>query len=189
MHRFATAIRALARPALPALSAFAVATSAVAAPHDGLQVRFTLHDEVYLAAAPDALAAEVPKAEIECLATAIYFEARSEPVPGQEAVAQVILNRKASDTWPDTICGVVFQNAHRRNACQFSFACDGQPDVPRERKAWQRAKEIAGKILFDRDVPAPVLTATHYHADYVRPYWASSMKRLSKIGRHIFYRG
>jgi spore germination cell wall hydrolase CwlJ-like protein len=127
--------------------------------------------------------------ELTCLAKAVYFEARGEPERGQTAVAKVILNRVESEKYPDTICGVVYQNAERRNACQFSFACDGVPDVAKEQKAWQRAQSIAVETLQGRNVPGPVLTATHYHADYVHPYWANKLERLSKIGSHIFYRG
>nr|WP_223477120.1 cell wall hydrolase [Oricola indica] len=131
----------------------------------------------------------VPKSELACLATAIYFEARGEPERGQKAVAQVILNRVASKAYPKTICGVVYQNAKRRNACQFSFACDGRPDIAKEKKAWSRAKSIASDIVKGRGTPGATLSATHYHADYVSPRWARKMKRLSKIGNHIFYRG
>lgn len=131
----------------------------------------------------------VSGAERACLAKAIYFEARGEPVRGQMAVAQVILNRVESERYPDTICGVVYQNSNRRNACQFSFACDGSPDVTREKTAWRKAQTVASDILSGKGDTGATVTATHYHADYVRPRWASKMERLSKIGRHIFYRG
>lgn len=127
--------------------------------------------------------------DLKCLATAVYFEARGEPKSGQEAVARVILNRVDSDAYPDTVCGVVYQNHTRRNACQFSFACDGQSDVIRESKAWARAKEAARSAVVGDGVPALVRTATHYHAVYVHPRWAKKLTRLSKIGRHVFYRG
>ncbi|BAT58278.1 spore cortex-lytic enzyme precursor [Variibacter gotjawalensis] len=127
------------------------------------------------------------KAE-KCLATAIYFEARSEPVRGQVAVAQVIINRAFSGYYPDDICGVVYQNKHRHLSCQFTFACDGIPDVVTEPEHWARAQRIAtasldGKVWLD-----DVGLATHYHASYVYPYWVRSMRKLKKIGLHTFYR-
>ena len=129
----------------------------------------------------------IGEAEKKCLATAIYFEARSEPKAGQTAVAQVILNRVEAQTYPDTICGVVYQNKEKRNACQFSFACDGKPDLPRDTQAWKRAQEVGSNVLEGRDLLTGIEAATHYHADYVSPYWAPKMRRLSKVGRHIFY--
>lgn len=125
--------------------------------------------------------------ERECLATAIYFEARGEPTGGQAAVAQVILNRAQSGDYPNTVCGVVYQGQHRRNACQFSFACDGKPDRIREKKAWAVATRIANEVADGVKRVADLRTATHYHATYVSPYWASAMRRLTRIGRHIFY--
>jgi spore germination cell wall hydrolase CwlJ-like protein len=125
--------------------------------------------------------------ERTCLATAIYFEARGEPTGGQAAVAQVILNRARSGNYPSTVCGVVYQGQDRRNACQFSFACDGKPDRIRERKAWAVAQRIANEVADGRKRVADLGNATHYHATYVSPYWASAMRRLTKIGRHVFY--
>ena len=127
--------------------------------------------------------------EKNCLARAIYFEARSEPEAGQIAVANVILNRVKSKTYPDTICGVVYDGAHRLNSCQFSFACDGKKDAPRSAKQWTKAKKLASRALAGDAYVRVVSTATHYHADYVNPSWSGSMKRLIKIGRHIFYNG
>lgn len=126
--------------------------------------------------------------EQKCLAEGIYFEARGESVKGQAAVAQVILNRVRNPHYPDTICGVVYQNEDWRNRCQFSFACDRIPDIIASPRHWKIAKEIAmavtaGKIWF-KDVGS----ATHYHATYVRPAWGPTMKRVEKIGKHIFYR-
>jgi hypothetical protein len=128
-------------------------------------------------------------AEHQCLARAIYFEARSESEIGRLAVARVILNRVNSPFYPDSICGVVYQNAERRDSCQFSFACDGLSDRPRRGKAWERSKTLATRaIAGDGEVQA-IATATHYHADYVLPKWSGAMTRLVKIGRHIFYSG
>jgi spore germination cell wall hydrolase CwlJ-like protein len=127
-----------------------------------------------------------------CLARAVYFEARSESTLGQLAVATVILNRvKASDN-SASVCGVVYKGANRLNACQFSFACDGKPDVPDDVAAWNTALNITTLALTtDEEIPDQqmqvVANATFYHADYVDPYWSKSMHRLTKIGRHIFY--
>lgn len=125
--------------------------------------------------------------EQRCLAAGIYFEARGEPVRGQAAVAQVILNRVRNPSYPNTICGVVYQNKTWRNRCQFSFACDGIRDRVKSPKLWNQSEEVAlattaGKIWFKE-----VGSSTHYHATYVRPKWAKSMRRVGKIGLHIFY--
>lgn len=131
--------------------------------------------------------ADYDKAE-KCLAQAVYFEARDEPVRGQQAVAQVVLNRVFSPYYPKDVCSVVYQNAQRHLACQFTFACDGKPEAIRERGAWARANRIAKQAL-DAKVWLPdVAKATHYHATYVRPNWISDMKLLVKTGMHIFYR-
>ncbi len=131
--------------------------------------------------------AEYDKAE-KCLAQAIYFEARAEPVRGQQAVAQVVLNRVFSPYYPKDVCSVVYQNAHRHLSCQFTFACDGKPEAIRERGAWARANRIAKQAL-DAKVWLPeVAKATHYHATYVKPDWIRDMKMLVKTGVHIFYR-
>jgi spore germination cell wall hydrolase CwlJ-like protein len=128
--------------------------------------------------------------ETKCLAEAIYFEARSEPEKGQIAVAQVVLNRVKNPSYPDTICGVVYQNADNRNACQFSFTCDGMPEAISEPDAWATSLGLAKKILADEKSMylADVGASTHYHATYVRPDWAGEMQRLQKIGTHIFYK-
>lgn len=125
-----------------------------------------------------------------CLATGIYFEARGESYRGQVAVAQVIMNRVAHQNYPNTICGVVYQNQHRRNACQFSFACDGKTNVNRttEVAAWSLAQEITQTVLNQEIYLPEVADATHYHATYVRPHWARNMTRLTQIGLHVFYR-
>ena len=126
-------------------------------------------------------------AEENCLARAVYFEARSESDLGQLAVAKVILNRTKAPNYPKSICGVVYQGTHRRNSCQFSFACDGLPDDVRQPGAWAHSKMIAQKAISGDQSLRAIGTATNYHADYVNPRWAKSMKRLIKIGHHIFY--
>lgn len=132
-------------------------------------------------------ARRVRLAEENCLARAIYFEARSETELGQLAVAKVILNRVRDPNYPNTICGVVYQGSGRRNSCQFSFACDGLPDDVKQPTAWANSKRVALKALAGNQSIGAVGTATNYHADYVNPKWAKSMKRLIKIGHHIFY--
>src|SRR5882672_5926719 len=124
----------------------------------------------------------------KCLAEAVYFEARGEAVRGQIAVAQVVLNRAFSGKYPDTVCGVVYQNKHRHLACQFTFACDNNKDVVREPDMWERAQKIA-KAMLDGQLWLPeVDRSTHYHAYWVRPSWVSEMKRMYKFGVHTFYR-
>jgi len=122
-----------------------------------------------------------------CLAEALYFEARGETHDGQRAVAEVILNRVDSRTYPNTICQVVGQGAHRRNACQFSYNCDGRPELIAEPRAYERAVEIAKQMVDAKKRP---LTdgATHYHSVTVMPRWAGNLTRTTKIGTHIFYR-
>jgi spore germination cell wall hydrolase CwlJ-like protein len=127
------------------------------------------------------------KAE-KCLAEGVYFEARGESALGQVAVAQVILNRAFSGKYPDSVCGVVYQNAHRHLACQFTFACDGIRDVIREPDMWERAKKIAAEMLDGKLWLPEVGKATHYHATYVHPGWVREMKKMHKVGVHIFYR-
>ncbi len=127
-------------------------------------------------------------AEENCLARAVYFEARSETELGQMAVAKVILNRTRTEGFPKTICGVVYQGSNRRNSCQFSFACDGLPDDVRQPAAWTQSRRIAQKaIAGDTQMGKVMNGATNYHADYVKPKWSKTMRRLVKIGRHIFY--
>ena len=125
--------------------------------------------------------------EPRCLAEAVYFEARGERRDGQVAVAQVVMNRVRNPAYPDTICGVVYQNKSKRNACQFSFACDGIRDVVREGPAWTRAKAVAHDVTYGGAWLDEVGTATHYHATYVRPRWAGIFKKKAKIGLHVFY--
>lgn len=128
------------------------------------------------------------KKENKCLATGIYFEARGESWFGQRAVAEVILNRVASPDYPDTICGVVFEGAWRSTGCQFSFACDGISDRPRDRVAYKKAERVAKYAAMGfGQVPVLGRHVTHYHADYVNPYWAQQLHKVRKIGSHIFY--
>jgi spore germination cell wall hydrolase CwlJ-like protein len=127
--------------------------------------------------------------QAQCLARAIYFEARSESLDGQFAIARVVLNRTESGRYPDSICRVVYQNAHLNDRCQFSFACDGLPDEPTDSVAWAMALGMAAALVRTEDplLPAELLRSTHYHADYVRPHWAPQLAMTGAVGRHIFY--
>ncbi|XSG81038.1 MAG: cell wall hydrolase [Methyloligella sp. ZOD6] len=131
--------------------------------------------------------AEFRARERRCLATAIYFEARGEPVRGQLAVAQVVMNRVRSPKFPDTVCGVVYQGQFKRG-CQFSFTCDGKSDQPDEDDEWTLAQDLAKQVTSDEVWLPEVDYSTFYHANYVRPRWARSMNKIDKIGAHIFYK-
>ena len=126
--------------------------------------------------------------EQACLANAIYFEARGESTRGQAAVAQVVLNRVRNPAYPATICGVVYQNEQWKNRCQFSFACDGVKDRILSPWHYKRAKDIAMAVTAGKIFIPEVGSSTHYYAQYVSPGWARTMKKMTKIGLHIFYR-
>ncbi|MCF8478428.1 MAG: cell wall hydrolase, partial [Pseudolabrys sp.] len=132
-------------------------------------------------------AKERGKAE-KCLSNAIYYEARGEQVRGQIAVAQVVLNRVFSPFYPNNVCDVVYQNANRHLSCQFTFACDGIPDVVTEPDAWVRAQRIAKDTLDGKLWMPEVAKSTHYHAYWVHPSWVGEMKKMYKLGVHTFYR-
>ncbi len=124
---------------------------------------------------------------LQCMTMAIYYEARSEANVGQRAVAQVVLNRVAHPTYPNSVCGVVFQGSERRTGCQFSFTCDGSLAKRPNRIFWDRARGVAASALAG-NVYAPVGYATHYHTLAVNPYWAPSLQTVGVIGFHRFYR-
>jgi spore germination cell wall hydrolase CwlJ-like protein len=127
--------------------------------------------------------------ERNCLATAVYFEARGESVVGQKAVAEVVVARTRVPGRPRTICGVVYEGSHRKTGCQFSFTCDGVADKVRDRHAWRQAMLVAANVMRTGGKVNPVAGgATFYHADYVNPPWASRMIKVAEIGTHIFYR-
>ena len=121
---------------------------------------------------------------LTCLALNVYFEARSEPIIAQFAVAQVTMNRVKSAQYPDNVCDVVWDNR------QFSWTQDGKSDKPKEKAAWERAQWVAKTTLEDSDNSIDVVPwdTVHYHADYVKPYWVTACTRITQIGRHIFYR-
>lgn len=131
--------------------------------------------------------AEARRRALECLTTAIYYEAAREPLDGQRAVAQVVLNRVRHPAFPDSVCGVVFEGSTRVTGCQFTFTCDGSIGRGPEAALWARARQVASAALAGH-VHAPVGHATHYHANYVLPYWASSLAKAGVEGAHIFYR-
>ena len=128
-----------------------------------------------------------PAAALDCLTSAVYYEAASESDDGERAVAQVVLNRVRHPAFPASVCGVVYQGAERTTGCQFTFACDGALLRTPSAAGWRRARRIAGEAL-QGHVFKPVGNATHYHANWVVPYWASSLNRAATIGVHIFYR-
>jgi hypothetical protein len=125
---------------------------------------------------------------LECLAAAVYHEARSEGLQGQRAVAQVVLNRARHYAYPSSICGVVYQGPFRAGGgCQFTFTCDGSARRPRDAAAWARAEDVA-KAALGGYVEESVGWATHYHSDYVSPSWGPKLVRVGVLGNHIFYR-
>lgn len=124
---------------------------------------------------------------LQCLSMAVYYEAASESYAGQEAVAQVVLNRVAHPAYPASVCGVVFQGSERSTGCQFTFTCDGSLARKPSRQGWARAQSIALAALAG-EVYKPVGLATHYHTNYVNPYWAGNLDFVSTIGAHRFYR-
>lgn len=139
------------------------------------------------AAELDDLRSPRGNAQWQCLTEALYFEARGEPIAGQYAVAEVILNRVDADNYPDTICGVITQGTGRQFACQFTYTCDGRSEEMTDEAAMHRLGHIA-RIMID-DAPRDLTAgATHYHADWVNPRWASVYPQTAAIGIHQFYR-
>jgi N-acetylmuramoyl-L-alanine amidase len=131
--------------------------------------------------------AEISKRETYCLAQNIFFEARSESLASQAMIAEVTLNRVASKHFPNTVCDVVWQRK------QFSWTHDGKHDDPTrmsflDREAWKEIYKAAKLIINNAEGYLPKTGATHYHADYVQPYWTSEMKYLGKVGSHLFYK-
>lgn len=124
---------------------------------------------------------------LQCLTAAIYYEAAMEPDAGQQAVAQVVLNRMMHPSYPNTVCGVVYQGSERISGCQFTFSCDGAMARAPSPVYWARARRVAERALSGY-VYRPVGTATHYHTTEVSPYWAPSLDFIGTIGAHRFYR-
>ena len=125
--------------------------------------------------------------QMRCLGEAIYFEARSEPEAGQAAVAQVVLNRVRSGIFPTNVCAVVYQDRNHPFACQFSFACEGKSLRIEEPAAWASATRIAQAVVSGANYNPKLVEALNYHANYVYPFWAPSLRRVDRIGAHIFY--
>jgi Cell Wall Hydrolase len=125
--------------------------------------------------------------QMRCLAEAIYFESRSEPEEGQAAVAQVVLNRVRSGIYPTTVCGVVYQDRNRPFACQFTFACEGKSLRIEEPGPWAVATRIAQEVVSGANYNPKVGEAVNYHANYVSPFWVGYLRRVDRIGAHIFY--
>lgn len=124
---------------------------------------------------------------LQCLASAAYYEAGNQDEDGERAVAQVVLNRVRHPAFPNSVCGVVYEGSTRPTGCQFTFTCDGslarQPDADGWRRAWKVAEDALSGYVY-----GPVGWATHYHANYVVPTWASSMAKNAIVGAQIFYR-
>jgi spore germination cell wall hydrolase CwlJ-like protein len=162
------------------------------APADALTINrsIPLADSPNPAAKPFALrgADEATRARaLECLTSAVYYEAGNETADGQRAVAQVVLNRVRHPAFPASVCDVVYQGSTRETGCQFTFTCDGSLARRPSADGWARARKIAEAALAGA-VFAPAGWATHYHANYVVPYWASSLAKNAIVGAHIFYR-
>ncbi|MGB3739325.1 MAG: cell wall hydrolase [Pontixanthobacter sp.] len=126
------------------------------------------------------------KTAVDCLTAAVYYEGGNETVQGKRAIAQVILNRVRHPAFPQSICGVIYQGSERRTGCQFTFTCDGSLTRKPARASWDRARIVAVAAIEGLVEPA-VGMATHYHANYVVPYWASSLDKIAAIDTHIFY--
>ena len=124
--------------------------------------------------------------ELKCLSEALYFESRGEQLEGQIAVADVIINRKNSKDFPNTICRVVSEGSHKRNACQFSYNCDGKLELIYDKRAYRRITKLSS-IILNGSFADITGGATFFHASEVNPSWAKKFRKTKKIGRHIFY--
>ena len=130
--------------------------------------------------------------DIHCLAEVVYFEARGEEFIGQLAVAVVVMNRVKSDEYPDNVCDVAHQGLYHKNGvpvrhkCSFSYWCDGKKEIITDMDAWLRAVAVTQMVLSGITLES-VSDATHYHANYVNPFWSKDAELLDQIGRHKFY--
>ncbi len=140
------------------------------------------YDRAWLAGQPQASGG----AQWRCLTEALYFEARGEDVRGQFAVAEVILNRVDSRAFPDTVCAVVKQGTGRKWECQFTYTCDGRPEVVRDRATWARTGQIA-RLALDGAPRELTHGALYYHTRAVAPSWSRRFFRTASIGAHYFY--
>lgn len=142
-----------------------------------------VYNEAFLASLPVASG----DAQWQCLAEALYFEARGESVEGQFAVGEVILNRVDSANYPGSLCGVINQGTGRKFACQFSYTCDGNPTIVRDRDAWEQVGKVA-RVLLDGTPRDLTDGATHFHTHAVSPSWSRRFTQTAEIGAHLFYR-
>ena len=131
--------------------------------------------------------AAAQKKDVNCMAMAIYYEARSESLSGQLAVAQVVLNRVKHSAYPDNICDVVFEGSERITGCQFTFTCDGSMAVLPRQAGWKRSRKAAIHAMLGMS-DITIGRATHYHTTAIQPYWSSTLLRTANIGTHVFYR-
>jgi hypothetical protein len=189
-HRLASG-QALMRVSLPeTIARDSQLDPAEAARLKALNLAMPFNPERILPAKPfvllSATAGSHALSAVDCLTAAVYYEAGYEPLAGQRAVAQVVLNRVRHPAFPDSVCGVVFEGASRATGCQFTFTCDGSLMRTPSKEGWKRAQGVAIAALSGFVEPS-VGHATHYHADYVRPYWAERLVKLHAIGAHIFY--
>jgi spore germination cell wall hydrolase CwlJ-like protein len=179
----------VARAALaPANELIVGQTPAAASPAPGRPLALT---RISSTAAQPFRRAETPvlstTLDVDCLADAVYYEARGETLAGQAAIAQVVLNRVRHPAFPKSVCGVVFQGANTSDNCQFSFACNGAMRRPKDAAAWVRSEQIAARALSGFVMPQ-VGEATHFHAAGVRPGWGPNLLRVAQVGLHVFYR-
>lgn len=165
-------------------SRMATLTSLPPANARGVQTQTgVVYDRAYLTSLPAVEGGE----QWQCLAEALYFEARGETVRGMFAVGEVILNRVDSSAYPDTLCQVINQGTGRKYACQFTYTCDGRAETIGEPRSWERVGKVAD-ILIDGMPRALTGGATHYHTKAVNPSWAQRFPRTASIGSHYFYR-
>ena len=173
-------MRPLSRAWVLAGLSWLLASCSAQPPHEPVAIAYAVPAE------PEVTARPAFDADLECLAKAIYFEARGESIAGQRGVAAVVLNRVKSPKFPDTVCDVVHQGGQDRRDCQFSWWCDGLPDEPTDKQAWVRAATIAHEMM--NGAPDPTNGALYFHHTGVSPSWGTQLRRLATIGAHVYYR-
>ena len=155
--------------------------------YDRAYLSKTIEKHFFSKSALDSMRMPKMNRELKCLSEALYFEARGEQIEGQIAVADVIINRKNSDQFPSTICGVVSEGSHKRHACQFSYNCDGKLELIYDKKTYRRIVKLSS-ILLNGAFSDVTNGATFFHASEVSPSWSKKFKETRTIGRHIFYK-
>ncbi|MDR3510228.1 MAG: cell wall hydrolase [Caulobacteraceae bacterium] len=163
------------------------AASRIGTPASGKALAVTRVSTVAAVSAKPFHLAQNSNRDLDCLADAVYYEARGESVAGQAAIAQVVLNRVRHPAFPKSVCGVVFQGASTGDDCQFSFACDGSMRRPKDGAAWARAEQIAARALAGSVMPQ-VGEATHFHVAGLRTGWSPGLMQVAQVGLHVFYR-